>query len=70
MEKIYNCIKTDTGVSMNWMEGQRKNNEHFTETELATMRIKVPDLISNPERFRLDLQEHKIYVSQFGRGSY
>jgi len=70
VEKIYNCAKTDTGVSMDWMEGKRKNNEHFTLSELETMRIRVPDLISNPELFRIDLQEHKIYVSQLGRGSY
>ena len=70
VEKIYNCIKTDTGVSMEWMEGKRKNSEHFTFAELETMRIKVPDLISNPELFRIDLQEHKIYVSQVGRGAY
>lgn len=68
VEKIYNCMKTETGVSMDWMEGKRKNNEHFLLSELETMRIKVPDLISNPELFRIDLLEHKIYVSQVGRG--
>jgi hypothetical protein len=70
VEKIYNCAKTDTGVSMDWMEGKQKNNEQFSLSELETMRIRVPDLISNPELFRIDLQEHKIYVSQIGRGSY
>jgi hypothetical protein len=55
---------------MDWMEGKQKNNEHFSLSELETMRIRVPDLISNPELFRIDLQEHKIYVSQIGRGSY
>jgi hypothetical protein len=53
---------------MDWMDGKRKTREHFTFPELEVMRIKVPDLISNPERFRIDLQEHKIYVSQVGRG--
>jgi hypothetical protein len=52
------------------MDGKRKNNEYFSFPELVEMRIKVPDLISNPELFRIDLQEHKIYVSQIGRGSY
>lgn len=68
VEKIYNCVQTDNGVSMNWMDGNRKNNEIFTTSELEIMRIKVPDLISNPELFRIDLQEHRIYVSQLGRG--
>ena len=70
MEKIYNSIKTDTGVSLDWMDGKRKNNEHFSFPELASMRIKVQDLVGNPELFRIDLQEHKIYVSQVGRSSY
>ncbi|PKL64734.1 MAG: hypothetical protein CVV32_06520 [Methanomicrobiales archaeon HGW-Methanomicrobiales-3] len=70
MEKIYNCIQTDTGVSMEWMDGKRNIAEHFTFQELETMRIKVPDLITNPELFRIDLQEHKIYISQVGRGAY
>jgi hypothetical protein len=70
VEKIYNSVQTDTGVSLDWMDGKRKNNEYFSFPELVEMRIKVPDLISNPELFRIDLQEHKIYVSQIGRGSY
>ena len=70
MEKIYNCVKTNTGVSLDWMEGKRKNPEHFTFPELETMRIPVQDLIGDPVLFRIDLQEHKIYRSQVGRGSY
>jgi hypothetical protein len=70
VEKIYNSVQTDTGVSLDWMDGKRKNNEYFSFPELVEMRIKVPDLISSPELFRIDLQEHKIYVSQIGRGSY
>jgi hypothetical protein len=70
VEKIYNSVKTDTGVSLDWMEGKRKNNEHFSFPELAVMRIPVQDLISNPELFRIDLQEHRIYISQTGRSSY
>jgi hypothetical protein len=68
MEKIYNCIQDETGVSMVRMEGRRKISEHFSFPELESMRIKIPTLISNPELFRIDLQEHKIYVSQVGRG--
>jgi hypothetical protein len=68
VEKIYNCRATDTGISMDWMEGKRKNAEHFTFPELAEMRIRTPELISNPELFRIDLLEHKIYVSQQARG--
>ena len=52
------------------MEGRRKKNEHFLFPELETMRIHVQDLTGNPELFRIDLQEHKIYVSQAGRSSY
>jgi hypothetical protein len=70
VEKIYNCVITDTGVSLDWMEGKRENPEHFTFPELETMRIPVQDPIGNPVLFRIDLQEHKIYRSQVGRGSY
>lgn len=70
MEKIYNCVKTDTGVSLDWMEGKRRNPEHFTFPELETMRIPVLELTEKPVLFRIDLQEHKIYRSQVGRGSY
>jgi hypothetical protein len=70
VEKIYNSIIDDTGVSLDWMEGRWKHNEHFSFPELEIMRIRVPDLIGHPELFRIDLQEHKIYVSQAGRGSF
>jgi len=68
VEKIYNCVRTDTGVSLDWMEGSRKNPEHFTFPELEAMRIPVQDLIREPALFRIDLQEHKLYRSQVGRG--
>jgi hypothetical protein len=70
VEKIYNCVKTDTGVSLEWMEGKRKNSEYFTFPELEIMRIPLQDLLDNPVLFRIDLQEHKLYRSQVGRGSY
>jgi hypothetical protein len=60
----------DNGVSLDWMEGKWAHNEQFSFPELVEMRIKVPDLISNPELFRIDLQEHKIYISQQGRSSF
>jgi hypothetical protein len=63
VEKIYNSVQTNTGVTLDWMEGKRKNSEHFTFTELETMRIPVRDLIGDPVLFRIDLQEHKIYRS-------
>jgi hypothetical protein len=68
VEKILNCVKTDTGVSLDWMDGKRKNSEFFTFPELETMRIPVQELIEVPTLFRIDLQEHKIYRSQIGRG--
>jgi hypothetical protein len=68
VEKIYNCVQNETGVSMDRMDGKRKISEQFSFPELESMRIKVPILLSNPELFRIDLQEHKIYVSQVGRG--
>jgi len=70
MEKIYNSIMEDKGVSVDWKEGKWMHNEHFSFPELETMRIKVKDLISHPELFRIDLQEHKIYISQQGRSSF
>ena len=61
MEKVFNSVKTGTGVSLDWMDGKRTRTEQFSFHELDEMRIRVPDLISRPELFRIDLQEHKIY---------
>ena len=69
-KKSHNCVKNDTGVSLDWMEGKRKNPEHFTFPDLENMRIPVQELIDDPALFRIDLQEHKMYRSQIGRGSY
>jgi hypothetical protein len=70
VERIFNCVKTGTGVSLDWIEGKRKNPEYFTFPELEIMRIPVQELVRSPVLFRIDLQEHKIYRSQVGRGSY
>jgi hypothetical protein len=70
VEKISNCVKNETGVSLDWMEGKRKNTGHFGFPDLETMRIPVQELIDEPTLFRIDLQEHKLYRSQIGRGSY
>ncbi|WAC05913.1 MAG: hypothetical protein OS112_04590 [Methanoregula sp.] len=67
MKNIYNCKKTETGVALVWREGKRENEEIFSFSELETMRIPVQDLLDHPELYRIDLQEHKIYVSQVGR---
>jgi hypothetical protein len=67
MENVFNCKKTDTGVTLVWMEGKLEKQEFFSFPELEEMRIKVPDLIEHPNLFRIDLQEHKIYLSQVGR---
>ena len=60
MEKISICVKTDTGVSLDRMEGNRRNPEPFMFPELETMRMPVQDLIRDPVLFRIDLQERKI----------
>jgi hypothetical protein len=70
MEKIYNCVTTETGVSLDWLEGRRNNPEHFTFPELESMRIPAGELVAEPGLFRIDLQEHRIYRSQVGRSSY
>jgi hypothetical protein len=69
MENIFKCKKTDAGVTLVWMEGKSEKQEFFSFPELEEMRIKVPALIENPQLFRIDLQEHKIYLSQAGRGT-
>ncbi|MHB8052123.1 MAG: hypothetical protein ACYDEZ_02295 [Methanoregula sp.] len=69
MENVFNCKKTDTGVTLVWMEGKLEKQEFFSFPELEEMRIKVPDLIEHPNLFRIDLQEHKIYLSQVGRST-
>jgi len=67
MKNVYNCKKTATGVALVWREGKRENEETFSFPELEAMRIPVEDLLDHPELFRIDLQEHKIYLSQIGR---
>ena len=52
---------------MIWMEGKLGKEEFFTGRELEEMRIKVDDFLERPHLYRIDLQEHKIYVSQLGR---
>jgi len=67
VEKIYKCTKTEAGVALVWNEGKRENPEVFSFSELNDMRINVQDLIEHPDVYRIDLQEHKIYLSQVGR---
>jgi hypothetical protein len=69
VEKIYKCTKTDAGVAMVWNEGKRENPEVFSFSELKEMRINVQDLIEHPDLYRIDLQEHKIYMSGGGRST-
>ena len=67
MEKISTCTKTDTTVSMVWMEGNIGKEECFSVKELEEMRIKVDNLVERPDLYRIDLQEHRIYVSEQAR---
>lgn len=69
MKNIFKCKKTETGVTLVWMEGKREIQEFFSFPELEEMRIKVPDLVEHPDLYRIDLQEHKIYMSQVGRST-
>jgi len=70
VKNIYNCKKTETGVALVWQDGKKENHEVFSFSELDDMRINVQDLIEHPEVYRIDLQEHKIYMSQVGRNAY
>jgi hypothetical protein len=67
VKNIYNCKKTEAGVVLVWQDGKKENHEVFSFSELDDMRINVQDLIEHPEVYRIDLQEHKIYLSQVGR---
>jgi len=69
MENVFQCKKTETGVTLVWMQGRRENQEFFSFPDLEEMRIKGTDLIAHPELFRIDVQEHKIYLSQKGRST-
>jgi hypothetical protein len=68
MNNIFKCKKTDAGVALVWMEGKKENKELFSFTELSEMRINAEDMVEHPDLYRIDLQEHKIYRSQVGRG--
>jgi len=70
VEKICNCFKTYSGVGVDWMEGNRKNYRHFTHAELAAMMIRIPDLLRNPDLFRIDIPSNRIWLGQVGRGSF
>jgi hypothetical protein len=67
MEKISTCKRTDKVVSMIWMKDKLGIEELFSFEELEEMRIKVDDLVKHPDLYRIDLQQHRIYVSQQGR---
>jgi hypothetical protein len=69
MKNVFKCKKNETGVTLVWMEGKQEKQEFFSFPELEEMRIKVPDLVEHPDLFRIDLQEHKIYLSQIGRST-
>jgi hypothetical protein len=70
MKNVFKCKKTETGVTLVWMEGDVEKPEFFSFQELEGMRINVEELIGHPDLYRIDLQEHKIYLSQVGRSSY
>jgi hypothetical protein len=70
MENIYNCKKNETSITMVWRERIQENEERFSFPELEAMRIPIQGLLDNPELFRIDLHEHKIYRNQVGRSSY
>jgi hypothetical protein len=52
------------------MGGKREKEEFFYFQEPGEMRINIQDLKAHPGLFRVDLQEHKIYLSQAGRSSF
>jgi hypothetical protein len=55
VEKIGNRARTVTGVTLHWMDGKLlRTIEHFPYPDLSGMRIPVPELLSNPELFRID----------------
>ena len=56
---IYTRGKTDTGVSLEWMKGKRRNPGTFTFPKLDILRITVQDLIGYPVLFGIALLEHK-----------
>jgi hypothetical protein len=57
-------------MRLSWMDGKQEREEFFSSKELGEMRINVQELTEHPDLFRIDLQEHKIYLSQMGRSSY
>jgi hypothetical protein len=70
MKNIFKCKKNETGVTMVWMEGELEKGEFFSFQDLKEMRIHFEELVDHPDLYRIDLQEHKIYLSQVGRNAY
>jgi hypothetical protein len=70
MQTIISAKKTDTGVEVVWHENKKEMHDFFSGNEFNQMRIHVDDLIEHPTKYRIDLQEHKIYISAKGGGSF
>jgi predicted RNA-binding protein len=70
MQTIISVKKTDTGVEVVWHENKQEMHDFFSDEEFNQMRIHVDDLIEHPTKYRIDLQEHKIYTSAKGGGSF
>jgi hypothetical protein len=49
--------------------GEIRKREFLSFPELEEMRTKVPDLVEHPALYRIDLKEHKIFLSQSGRST-
>lgn len=60
MQEIINVGKKVRGVEVQYEGGTRILNEDFTYSELIDLRINALDLLDHPDRYLLDIHNHRI----------
>ncbi len=60
MQEIINVGKKVNGLEVQYERSTMILNEDFTYSELIDLRINALDLLDHPERYMLDIYNHRI----------
>ncbi|MDG6256240.1 MAG: hypothetical protein QCH35_01435 [Methanomicrobiaceae archaeon] len=60
MQEIINVGKKVHGVEVQYEQSSQILAEHFSYGELIDLRINVLDLLDHPERYVLDIHNHRV----------
>ncbi len=70
MQQIASSQKKPTGIDIFWLEGEKKQRDFFTFSELIELRINAVDLLDHPGVYRIDEKNHRIVATDQGCCSY